>query len=226
MRKVNSPTFGTALILLFLVSFLTIGGCDVEFGGGGNNGGGGGGGGSSNPEIVQGTIIDIIPDEDTEGITVVITNKDNVEFMDTTNSAGFFSISSGTGTFAGIPRIEFFSGTLSLGFRDLNVFPTAKLELGNITLENGGVTLSDILDVTFEGDVITNTCVGNSGIIEVEASREGESTDVIVQISASTDILRDSDEILCEEVLIGQRVEIRGILQTGNNVDGDFIDLL
>jgi len=225
MKKVNSPALGIALIFLFLISFLTMGGCDVDFGGGGDNGGGGGGG-SSSPEMVQGTIVDIIPDEDTEGITVVITNENNIEFSDITNSAGFFSISSGTGTFSGLPRIEFFSGSTSLGFIDLNVFPTATVDLGNLTLENGIVILPVIIDVTFEGDVITNTCAGNSGIIEVEASREGESTDVVVQISASTDILRDGDEILCEDVLIGQDVEVRGVLLTGNTVDADILDLL
>ena len=62
--------------------------------------------------------------------------------------------------------------------------------------------------------------------MEVEASREGESTDVIVQISASTDILRDGDEILCEDVLIGQSVEVRGVLEIGNTVDADIVDLL
>jgi len=228
MRKKNSTTFGTALILLFIVSFLTIGSsCDVDFGSGGNNGGGGGGG-SSDPEIVEGTITDIIPDEDTEGIMVVITADDNVEFTDTTNTAGFFSISSLSSTFAGTPRLEFFSSTGMnlLGLINITVFPTARVELGNITLENGVIIFSDPTEVTFEGDVITNNCLANSGSLEVEAKREGQSTDVIVQVSASTDVFRDNDEILCEDILIGQTVQVRGDLLQGDSVDADFIDIL
>ena len=228
MRRVRIPTTGTALILLFLISFLTIGGCDVDFGGGGDDNGGGGGGGNNDPEVVQGTITDIIPDEDTEGIMVIITSDDNVEFTDATNSAGFFSISSLTSTFAGTPRLEFFdsTGMNLLALTNITVFPTARVELGNITLENGIILTPDPTEVTFEGDVILNNCVTNSGSIEVEASREGVSTDVIVQVSASTDVLRDNDEILCEEVLIGQRVQVRGELLPGDSVDADFIDLL
>ncbi len=227
MRRVNKPGYGTALILLFLFSFLTIGGCDVDFGGGGDDNGGGGGGGSSDPEIVEGTIVDIIPDEDVQGIMVVITNEDNVEFTDTTNSAGFFSVSSLSRTFAGTPTLEFLdSNSNQLGITNLTVFPTARVELGNITLENGTISFADPTEVTFEGDVITNNCVTNSGSIEVEAKREGVTTDVIVQVSTSTDVLRDNDEILCEDILIGQSVQVRGELLIGDSVDADFIDLL
>ena len=226
MRTAKIPMFGIALILLVVFSFFTVGGCDVEFGGGGDNNGGGGG--SSDPEIVQGTITDIIPDMDTEGILVVITDdSNNTEFTDTTNTAGFFSISSLSSTFAGSPTIEFFDTSMNqLGIAGLTVFPTARVELGNITLENGIIIFADVTEVTFEGDVITNNCVTNSGSIEVEARREGVTTEVIVQVSASTDVLRDGDEILCEEVLIGQEVQVRGDLLSGGSVDADFIDLL
>ena len=228
MRTAKIPMFGIALILLLVFSFFTVGGCDVDFGGGGDDNGGGGNGGSSDPEMVQGTITDIIPDEDTEGILVVITDdSNNTEFTDTTNSAGFFSISSLSSTFAGSPTIEFFDTSMNqLGITGLTVFPTARVELGNITLENGIIIFADVTEVTFEGDIITNNCVANSGSIEVEARREGVSTDVIVQVSASTDVLRDGDEILCEEVLIGQEVQVRGDLLSGGSVDADFIDLL
>ncbi len=225
MRKFNLPTIGTALIFLFILSFLTIGGCDVDFGGGGDDNGGGGGG-SSDPEMVEGTITDIIPDQDTQGIMVVITNDDNVEFTDTSNTAGFFSVTSLSGTFAGTPTLEFFDTTSTLlAIINITVFPTARVELGNVTLENGTIIFSDPTEVTFEGDVITNNCVTNSGSIEVEAKREGVTTDVIVQVSSSTDVLRDGDEILCEELLIGQTVQVRGDLLQGDSVDADFIDL-
>lgn len=229
MRTAKIPMFGIALILLLVFSFFTVGGCDVDFGGGGDDNGGGGNGGSSDPEIVQGTITDIIPDEDTEGIMVVITDdSNNTEFTDTTNSAGFFSISSLSSTFAGTPRLEFFdaTGMNLLGVINITVFPTARVELGNISLENGTIIFADDTEVTFEGDVITNNCVANSGSLEVEARREGVTTEVIVQVSASTDVLRDGDEILCEEVLIGQEVQVRGDLLQGDSVDADFIDLI
>ena len=227
MKKTNFQKLRAALALLFVFSFLAIGGCDVEFGNSDDNNGGGGGGGSSEPEMVQGTITDIIPDMDTENIMVVITSDNNVEFTDTTNSAGFFSISSLSSTFAGTPTLEFFDTAMNqLAITGLDVFPTARVELGNITLENGTIIFADPTEVTFEGDVITNNCVTNSGSLEVEARREGVETDVIVQVSASTDVVRDGDEILCEEVLIGQTVEVRGELLQGNSVDSDFINLL
>lgn len=226
MKKINFQKLRACLALLFIFSFLAIGGCDVEFGSGGDNNGGGGGG-TSEPEMVQGTITDIIPDMDTEGIMVVITSDDNVEFTDTTNSAGFFSISSLSSTFAGTPILEFFDTAMNqLAITGLDVFPTARVELGNITLENGTIIFADPTEVTFEGDVITNNCNANSGSLEIEAKREGVETDVIVQVSASTDVVRDGDEILCEEVLIGQTVEVRGELLQGNSVDSDFINLL
>jgi hypothetical protein len=203
-----------------------VGSCDVEFGNSDDNNGGGGNGGSSDPEIVQGTIVDIIPDADIEGILVIITNEDNTEFSDNTSNSGFFSISSGQGTFSGTPQLEFLDDTTSLGLITITVFPTAELDLGNIILESGTVIFTDTTEVTFKGDVITNNCTGNSGTLEVEATREGDSTDVIVQISASTDILRNGDELLCEDVLIGQSVEVRGELLVGNTVDADIVDLL
>ena len=228
MQNVKLKKLGTALILLFVISFLTIGGCDVDFGSDGDNsGGGGGGGGSSDPEIVEGTITDIIPDQDIDGISVVITSDDNLEFTDTTNSAGFFSISSLSTTFAGTPTLQFFDQSMTqLAITGITVFPTARVELGNLSLENGTIIFADDTEVTFEADVITNNCLANSGSIEVEASREGVTTEVIVQVSASTDVLLDGEEILCEELLIGQTVQIRGVLLPGDTVDADFIDIL
>jgi len=227
MKKENLHTLRIAVIFLFFLSFFMVGSCDVEFGNSDDNNGGGGNGGSSDPEIVQGTIVDIIPDADIEGILVIVTNEDNSEFSDTTNNSGFFSISSGQGTFSGTPQLEFFDTSMnSLALITITVFPTAEVELGNIILESGTVIFTQPTDVKFKGDVITNNCSGNSGTMEVEAKREGESTDVIVQISASTDIIRDNDDILCEDVLIGQTVEVRGELLVGNTVDADIVDVL
>ncbi|HET7290323.1 MAG TPA: hypothetical protein VFJ67_07800, partial [Thermodesulfobacteriota bacterium] len=144
--------------LLFLWFFL-IGGCDVEFGSGGDNNGGGGGGGGDEVETVQGTIVSIIPDQDLEGITVEITVDDGAPETDVTDAGGFFSIE---GPIAGSPQVAFFdSDSNPLGTIIISVYPTATVELGNISLESGNVNLLNDTEVTFNGDITSNNCTGN-----------------------------------------------------------------
>ncbi len=217
-----SDSMLSGVVFLLLLSFFMIGGCDVEFGSGES---GGGGNNTSDTEIVQGTIVDIIPDEDIEGITVQLTeDTSNRMFSDTTSASGFFTIS---GEYAGSPEMEFINSNLvSLGRVFINVFPGAKLELGNISLENGIIIFEDDTDVTFEGDMIVNNCTDNTGTIDVEAKNDQITTDIIVQISSSTDIVRDGDDIDCENILVGQTVEVRGLLLIGNSVDASRIEVL
>lgn len=213
---------------LVLVAFLSAGGCDVDFGGTDNgNSGGGGGGGNTDRETVQGTIVDIIPNRDIEGITVEVMADDslNTTFSDVTNSSGFFQI---TGRFSGSPQLDFIDqDDNSLGLVIINVFPTARVDLGNISLENGTVFFEEETDVTFEGDIILNNCEDNAGALEVEAVNGEDELEILVQVTGSTDVVRtNGDDIPCQNLLIGQTVEIRGIVIIGNSVDASRVELL
>lgn len=212
------------IISLLFLSFFLIGGCDVEFGGGGdNNGGGGGGGGDDEVETVQGTIVSIIPDQDLEGITVEITVDDSPPETDVTDAGGFFSIE---GPLAGDPQIEFFDeDSNSLGAISISVFPTAEVELGNISLENGNVNTLNITEVTFNGDISSNNCTGNSGFMEIDAENDQEQVTVIVQISESTDLIINGDDAVCEDFLLGRNVEVQGEIPSVNTVDADRIEI-
>lgn len=222
MNKHKGSIISRAIIPLLFLWFLTVGGCDVDFGGGDNNGGGGGGG--STNETVNGTVVDIIPDQDIEGILVEITLDGFLQGSDETNSSGIFEIE---GSFAGSPIIEFIdTESNSLGTVFLNVFPTAELELGDIRLENGTIIFEDVnADVTFDGEVTTNNCSGNSGSLEVVAENDGDEVNVIVQISESTDLVDSGDDITCEDIFLGNDLEIQGELLSGNNVDATRIEL-
>lgn len=210
------------ITLLFLCFFL-IGGCDVEFGGGDDNGGGGGGGGGDEVESVQGTIVSIIPDQDLEGITVEITVGDGAPETDVTNDSGFFSIE---GPIAGDGQIRFIDGDANdLGTIGVSVFPTAEVELGNISLENGNVNPLNETEVTFNGDISSNNCTGNSGFLEIDAENDQEQVTVIVQISESTDIIIDGDDATCEDLLLGRNVEIQGEIPSANTVDADRVEI-
>ncbi len=210
------------IISLLFLWFFIIGGCDIEFGSGGDNGGGGGGG--SETETVQGTIVNIIPDQDIEGILVEITIDGFLEGSDTTGSSGVFDID---GPFAGSPKIEFFDQeSILLGSVFLTVFPTAKVELGDIRLENGVVIFEDgNAEVTFDCKVLVNNCTANTGSIEVEAKNDQEEINVIVQISDSTDLVKDGDDITCEDIFISNNVEVQGESLSGNSVDASRIEV-
>nr|NIP30194.1 hypothetical protein [Candidatus Dadabacteria bacterium]NIQ16550.1 hypothetical protein [Candidatus Dadabacteria bacterium] len=127
-------------IVIVLISIINIGGCDIDFGGTGSDNNGDAD--ISTTEEVQGTIIDVIPSRDSgvENIEVTITNKNNFTFSTTTNSSGSFSIDA---NIDGSPDIEFKDpedNDTSLGKAILNVFPGVEMDLGNITLDNDGIT--------------------------------------------------------------------------------------
>jgi hypothetical protein len=211
------------IISLLFLSFYLIGGCDVEFGNSNNSGGGGGGGGGSQIETIEGTVADIIPDQDVEGVTVTITLDNTVTETDVTNASGFFSID---GAFAGNPQVSFTdSNSMPLGTIVINAFPTAVVNLGDITLDSGTVNLQDQTEVTFDGNVTVNNCTGNSGSLEVEAKNDQGKTTVIVQISASTDLINNGKEITCEDIIVGRSVEVQGNIPSGNTVDASRVEL-
>ena len=212
------------VIAILAIALFAIGGCDVEFGGGGDNGGGGGGGGGSEIETIEGSVVDVIPDEPLEGIIVDVSVDGVALESGVTDDGGFFSID---GPIAGTALLEFTgeSGML-LGSYGVEIFPTAIVELGDIVLESGVVKLENINpEVTFDAEVTQNNCTGNTGSMQVEARNDQGTRVVIVQISNSTDLIIDGDEVDCEDILLGRNVEIQGDLVSGSTVDASRIEI-
>ncbi|MGI9533585.1 MAG: hypothetical protein ACR2NW_01435 [Thermodesulfobacteriota bacterium] len=218
-------------ICIALLMFFIVGGCDIDFGT--NDDGGGGGGGSNNDEVVQGTIVEVLPTRASgvANINVVIIDDDSlIEFTDTTTNSGFFSIE---GNFFGT------SGTIEIEFRDaddmdvvlaqsfLDIFPGAELNLVNVSIENGTVNFDpDNPDINFEADITENNCIDDTGSIIVLIENGNDDIEVIVQITPSTDIIRDSEDITCNDFLIGQTLNINGTLISSNTVNAESIEVL
>ncbi len=208
------------IICILFISLFTTGGCDIEFSSDNDNGNGGGGGNTE--AILKGNITTIIPDRNLDGILVEVEDEDSGNlFPDTTDNNGFFQIEGG---FSGTPaRLEFFDeGQTQIALTSVTVFPGAEVDLGDLTINSGSVTFEDDIIVTFEGDVTENNCSKGLGTIEVTA----DDTPVIVDISSSTDIIRDNDDLVCEDLLEGDRVEVRGELLINNTVAAGRIELL
>ena len=52
-------------------------------------------------------------------------------------------------------------------------------------------------------------------------------TEVIVQVSSATEIILDNDDdLICEDLLVGDNIEIDGELSTGDIVNADRIEVL
>lgn len=217
----------TKTSMIVILTFLLIGGCDVDFGTSDDNNGDSG---VDIGEIVEGNVVDTIPrrSADQENIEVIVTDDEtDRQFSDTTGVNGFFSI---MGSFSGSPDIQFMdnedSGT-SLGIVIINVFPGAEVDLGDIRLENGNVVFLEDTEVRFVADLIQNNCFGNSGnlIVEIDLSGTDDDPEILVQINSSTDIEVDGHDSDCDDLLIGQELEINGILLIGDNVDADEIEV-
>lgn len=218
----------TKTSMIIFLAFLLIGGCDIDFGTSDDNDNGNSG--VDIGEIVEGTVVDTIPGRpaDQENIEVIVTDDEtDRRFSDTTGVNGFFSI---MGSFSGSPDIQFLdnedSGS-SLGIVIINVFPGAEVDLGDIRLENGNVIFLDDTEVDFEADLIQNNCFGNSGnlLVEIDLSGTDDDPEILVQINSSTDIEIDGLDSDCDDLLIGQELEINGILLIGDNVDANQIDV-
>ena len=207
------------VISIFILSFMQIGGCDIKFGTSEDNGQG-----ISNMETVSGRVINVIPNMDLEGIIVQITNKDDVNSQDVTDSSGFFTVN---GDFDNSPAvIKFLDSTdTSIGSLNVNIFPGVDMDLGDLEIDNGTVTLDQEAMVIFFGDIIENNCTGNQGSIDLEI----KSINVTVEINSSTDIERKSnnENITCDDFFIGQEVRVDGDLTipTGTIVDASDIQV-
>jgi len=220
----------TKYLSFFLLLFLIIGGCDVDFGGTNDDNGGGGGGGSTD-EILRGTILEVIPTRENtlSGITVSVMEDGAIQtFTDTTTNSGTFFVE---GSYAGnntiIQFLDSDDGDSFLGQTSIDIFPEAEVNIGNVTLENGIVNF-DQNDVTvdFEGNLMDNeNCDEDSGSIIVE-SLGNDPVEIFVQVSTSTSITQDGDDVNCNDIIVGTRLSILGNLTgSGNNVDAESIEL-
>jgi len=218
--KAKQMTSLLSLVLLALtISLLTTGGCDIKFSSDNDNGNGG-----NNDAVLQGTITEITPDTDIEGITVEVEDEDSGNlFSDITDADGFFRIE---GNFSGSPaRLRFFDETSGppIASTNITVFPGAEVDMGDITITNG-IVATDVINVIFEADIVENNCSGDSGTLEVKVDND---TEVIVQVSSATEIiLNNDDDLICEDLSVDDKIEIDGELMLNNIVDAERIEVL
>lgn len=199
--------------LLTFVSLFSIGGCDVDFGS--NSSSSSSSGGSAVESILSGTITDITPTRNLDGIIVQITDRDSgLIFSSTTDTMGIVTI---TGDFRGNSLLlEFLDENQNqLAVTTITVFPGADIDVGDITITNGIVDFTSPTSITYVGDVTSNDCQNSRGTLTVSK----ESTDVIVNISTTTLVQRNNDNIQCESLLVGDEVEVRGTLNVANTID-------
>ncbi len=207
-------------ICILTISLLSSGGCGINFG----NGGGGTTLGGTTSGSIQGTTTSINNSSNSiSGITVQATDVANV-FTTTTGSDGSFLIQA---NFTGSSlQIEFLDGSqtspTNLGIINVNIFPGAGLNLGNITITNGVVTLGDGIIATFDGSITQNNCSGNSGTITVTS----DNINVIVQITSTTSIVNNnSQQLTCADLVSGATVNVMGTLLMGNTVSATRVQL-
>jgi len=216
-------------LTLFLLTFLAIGGCDIDFGGNVDDDGGNGGGGS-NDEIIQGTVVEVIPfrENNLSGITAIIMKEDGfLEFSDTTSSLGIFNVEGNFDSSNSLLRfLDSDNNDELLGQISINVFPEAEVIIGNIIIENGSIDPDDLdFTVRVRADLIGINCVDNTGSLTVE-SMGSDPIDIIVQVRNSTNITGNIEDFNCNDLLIGQTLDINGVLLGfGNNIEASTINV-
>jgi len=127
MKPANKNSLLKMAISIFFLSFLTGGGCDVEFGGTG--GGGSGGGSGSGDIIIEGTILN----SSEFGEITVSAFQDNVRLNRTTADIG---------------------GNFTLQFRSSSGIVTLKFESDSFDAERPNIRVVDdstsIMDITLQ----------------------------------------------------------------------------
>ena len=215
MRIKNIAALLAFIVCILAIYLLTSGGCPINFGNNSNSSSTGTG-----SDSVEGTITSISNVSSTSGITVQATDSSNT-FTATTDNNGFFEIQ---GDFSGSSmQLEFLDQSNNLlATTSVSIFPGIQINLGNITITDGTVSLSNGITVTFDGDISENNCSGGSGTITVTAG----DTDVIVQVSTSTTIMGSNNNttLSCGDLSSGT-VTVTGTLLTGDTVQATLIEL-
>ncbi len=210
------------ILSLLLITFTAMGGCFFGISSSDDDGGF-----FFEDERVQGTITQVIPSRTggVEDIRVVVTDDDSGRtYSDITDETGFFRIE---GQFEGSPDVEFLDendGGNLLATLNLNVFPNARIDLGGIRLVNQAVTFEDDIRVSFVADILENNCTIRSGTLKVLAMN-GDSVEVVVQVLNTTDIVRNGEDITCDDLITGFDIRIDGFLLPGNNVEATRIEV-
>lgn len=209
-----------SIMTVIVISFIQTGGCDIDFGTSNNNNGQG----VADMESVSGRIVNVIPDIGVDGITVSITNSDDVTSEDVSDTSGNFTV---VGDFDKSPAVVKFldSQGANLGSLNVNIFPGVDMDLGDIEIDEGLITLDNDPMLIFFGDINSIDCVGNDGSIDVEI----KNVQVTVQINSSTDIERKNSnkKITCDDLILGQEVRVDGDLlsPTGTIIDASDIQV-
>ena len=217
MRNKKASSYFKGLIPLILLAFFITGGCDTDFGGGDPDDDDRD---ISDLEAIEGTVVSVTParEEGVDNINVEATKETGARYLDATGSDRFFRV---RGNLSGMTQLEFSDGD-SLGITNVNVFPRATVDIGDISLENGTVVFEQDIITSFEAEVDQNNCSGNSGSVEVIASND-ITVDVQVQIINTTTIQDNGDVISCDDLLAGDDVQISGVLLSGNSVEAQVV---
>ncbi len=193
-------------IYLALIAFFAIGGCDIDFGNDDDNGTDN----DNETTRVRGEIVRVYSREDNDDvdrIRVVIKNS-----TQTTGENGIFDIRGNiSGDNGDNEEIQFQDANDEnsvIGRREIDIFPGAELNLGEIEIEDGFVDILEDIFIDFSGDIIDNNCSNNKGSIRVEI--EDSDTEVLVLIDSSTNVDRDDEGTDCEDITEGEELEIEG----------------
>ncbi|MGE5444940.1 MAG: hypothetical protein ACM3SR_10135, partial [Ignavibacteriales bacterium] len=113
-----------------------------------------------------------------------------------------------------------------LGVTSVTIFPGIQINLGNITITDGNVTLSGNISVTFDGDISTNNCSQNAGNNTGTVVVTAGNTEIIVQVLSSTTIVDSNNNTRnCGDLLSGGTVTVTGDLLMGDTVQANRIEL-
>ncbi|MDE0291692.1 MAG: DUF5666 domain-containing protein [Candidatus Dadabacteria bacterium] len=228
--EVCANTLKIYLFFLFISLFAVLGcGLDVDFGGGTEDDD------VEKNEVIEGSIDEVdLPDISENPSLVVkayVVKNDTLECCkDTTLENDRFYIEGNLDPKAELRIFEGENEDHLLGTITVPVFPGAMIYIPDITIDGGPPEYKDI-DVIFEGQVASKNCVSDtsrSGSIKVEISSESRETEVTVNLTSATTIERgdDEDNLPCEEVVEGRKVEVDGKLRIGETVDAESIKIL
>ncbi len=215
------------IYLFFLfISLLAVSGCglDVDFGGGTGEDD------VEKNEVITGFIEEVIPDIGDSSLVVrASVVKDETVFCceDTTSVRDDFRIE---GNLDPKAKLEFFDGDSSLGTITIVVFPGAVIDIQDITIEDKFPKDDYYINIGFEGQVDSKDCVDDSsprGTISVKISSEGNETEVTANLTSGTDIERgDEEDLPCEEIVEGRRVQVDGKLRRDETVQAELVEIL
>ena len=248
--KTRASAVKIYLFFLF-ISLFAISGCglDIDFGGDGN------GTGAEGSEIIEGFIIDVIPQRDDEVSSLTIrvvnrgTSQDYQLLRDCRIGAGNSEVENpeqitrATGSFCVKgdfdPEAEFRISEIGsedspLGVTKITVFPGAMIDIGDIRLRGGNIEYTEDTNIDFnmdfQGRISTKNCLDATGSIEVEIdsnkTTDNDTIEVLVQIKSDTDIQTANFENLgCDYITVGDKVRKLEGILDGITIKANLIEI-